>query len=727
MMRIITLLFFACNLVLNSLSAQIAVSNTAPNNNPMWLVQNVFVGPAVPVLPQWPAPATSNQIGYFTANVANFGIDTGIVMVTAGFDDVVPGINSNIGSGPATDADLQTVLTAINSSSTNLNDLVVIEFDFVATSDSISFVYVFASKEYTGYTCSPFNDVFGFFLSGNGINNNPGFSKINLATIPGTTIPVAINTINQGFPSGSYPASTCAAANPNYVANSVYYVGNSSQAGVNMAGWTVPLTAKAQVTCGNVYRIKLAIADVADGALNSAVFLKAKSFKTPEIIVNPIFTNAAGQPDTIMTEGCQPTPLVFKKQGNVSYPMTIHYTIGGSAVNGVDYAAIPDSIYIPAGVIQDTVWIEAINDQTAEPIETITLTLANTITPCFVYPSQVITLKVRDKNPTVATISSTVATDTLDCPGDLATLLGSAAGGEPPLYFQWEGGVAGDPYLNITPLNDTTVRFWVWDNCFDSVQAVHTIYVRQPVPITIQVDSVEICAGDPALISISYNGGTGVLGLNWLDGANGNARTVYPNATTPYAFVVVDGCGQVIADTAWVTVHPLPVATFSATPAVNEKWTYNFDAPIQVNCTYAWDFGDGDTSTAQSVRHVYALPGSYLVSLTVTTDEGCVQFFQRLIEVKSDLVLWIPEAFTPNGDGVNDMYTVSVTGHEKFEMLIYNRWGELVFQSEDPALGWNGTMANGAPAPTGVYLVRVFVILPDKTISTQVSEFTLFH
>jgi gliding motility-associated-like protein len=604
---------------------------------------------------------------------------------------------------------------------------VVIEFDFVATSDSISFVYVFASKEYTGYTCSPFNDVFGFFLSGNGINNNPGYSKVNLATIPGTTIPVAINTINQGFPSGSYPASTCAAANPNYVANSVYYVGNSSQAGVNMAGWTVPLTAKAQVTCGNVYRIKLAIADVADGALNSAVFLKAKSFKTPEIIVNPIFTNSAGQPDTIMTEGCQPTPLVFKKQGNVSYPMTINYTITGTAVNGVDYVSIPDSIYIPAGVVQDTVWIEAINDQTAEPIETITLTLANTTTPCYVYPSQVITLKIRDKNPTIATASATGSIDTLACPGDLATLIGTASGGEPPLYFQWEGGVAGDPYLNITPLHDTTNRFWVWDNCGDSVSVDHTIYVRQPTPITTQVDSVEICAGDPAAISPTYAGGSGTLGMNWLDGANGATRTVFPNATTPYAFVVTDGCGQVVTDTAWVIVHPLPVAQFSATPAVNEKWTYNFDAPLQVNCTYLWDFGDGNTSTAPSVRYTYTLPGVYLVSLTVTSDEGCVQTFERMIEVKSDLILWMPEAFTPNGDGVNDYYTVSVAGHESFEMLIYNRWGELVFQSQDPDMGWNGKMANGAPAPSGVYVVRVFVILPDNTVSTQVSEVTLYY
>src|SRR5690606_20583855 len=103
-------------------------------------------------------------------------------------------------------------------------------------------------------------------------------AAVNLALIPGTNTPVAINTINSGVPSGG-SASMCLAANPNFVAHSIYFVNNQSTfpQTVNYPGFTVPLTAKAQVQCGQTYHIKLAISDVSDGALNSAVFLKANS------------------------------------------------------------------------------------------------------------------------------------------------------------------------------------------------------------------------------------------------------------------------------------------------------------------------------------------------------------------------------------------------------------------------------------------------------------------
>ena len=98
---------------------------------------------------------------------------------------------------------------------------------------------------------------------------------VNLATIPGTNVPVAINTINQGYPSASYPASNCLTANPNYVAHSSMYNANSPSGIVNYPGFTDVFTAAAEVSCGSLYTIKLLIADVLDGAYNSAVFLGA--------------------------------------------------------------------------------------------------------------------------------------------------------------------------------------------------------------------------------------------------------------------------------------------------------------------------------------------------------------------------------------------------------------------------------------------------------------------
>ncbi|MGA0247966.1 MAG: choice-of-anchor L domain-containing protein, partial [Schleiferiaceae bacterium] len=296
MRQILTRLFVAASLVLLSvgpvelLAQNITVNNTSPRNQPMWLVQNVMVGPNMTVFsPIGPlgtpiSQPSSTQIGKFNINNPNFGLDSGIVMVSTDAIDVVPGQFGTYTSYPTQtpSANLTTVLNAIGSSSSSQYDRASIQFSFVAPGDSVKFDYIFASKEYTSYTCSSFNDVFGFFLIGQGINGQPlwnangtpNIDTVNLAVIPGTTTPVAVNTINQGYPSGSWPASNCSSANPNYVTNSVFYNANSGGTSIiNMEGYTDVFTAKASVSCGSLYTIKMFICDVSDGALNSAVFI----------------------------------------------------------------------------------------------------------------------------------------------------------------------------------------------------------------------------------------------------------------------------------------------------------------------------------------------------------------------------------------------------------------------------------------------------------------------
>ena len=141
--------------------------------------------------------------------------------------DVIASTNGNGNNVTFTDSELTSVLTQLGSTGYAIKDMVEIEFSFIAQSDSIKFNYCFGSHEYDGYTCSNFNDVFGFFLEGPYINGvtapTNGTVVRNIATIPGTNVPIAVNTINSGSPSGSYPASNCSSANPNFVAHSGYY------------------------------------------------------------------------------------------------------------------------------------------------------------------------------------------------------------------------------------------------------------------------------------------------------------------------------------------------------------------------------------------------------------------------------------------------------------------------------------------------------------------------
>src|SRR5690606_39091386 len=110
----------------------------------------------------------------------------------------------------------------------SIYDKSVLEFDFIPTGDTISFNYVFASSEYNSFTCTQYNDAFGFFLSGPGINGPFSNNAVNLAVVPNTTIPITVNTVNSGSPTGGGSASTCAAADPNWQANSQYFVGNQN-------------------------------------------------------------------------------------------------------------------------------------------------------------------------------------------------------------------------------------------------------------------------------------------------------------------------------------------------------------------------------------------------------------------------------------------------------------------------------------------------------------------
>ncbi|NDD36365.1 MAG: hypothetical protein EBZ26_08690, partial [Flavobacteriia bacterium] len=229
----------------------------------------------------------TTQIGYFQANDTTFPVQSGIVMVAAQqSSDVIassPGTGNNT---TFTDSELASVLSTLGSTGYAIKDMVSIEFSFIAQSDSIKFNYCFGSHEYDGYTCSSFNDVFGFFLEGpyiDGVSAPTNGSIVkNIATIPGTTVPIAVNTINSGSPSGSYPASNCSSANPNFVAHSVYY--NSSNGSiVTLDGYTDKFTAQAQVQCGGWYTIRLKLANVSDAALSSAVFLEENSLKGPEI------------------------------------------------------------------------------------------------------------------------------------------------------------------------------------------------------------------------------------------------------------------------------------------------------------------------------------------------------------------------------------------------------------------------------------------------------------
>ncbi len=239
------------------------------------------------------APDIPNtQIGFFSGGSNIFGLESGIILAT-GQAQVAEGPN-NLGSAYIVlpegeelmiEPDLAQIIGPVA-----MRDVAKLEFDFLAQGDTLRFHFVFASEEYNEYTCSSYNDAFGFFISGPGITGNPNFENgaKNIALIPGTNVPVGINTVNQGFAGSAGSNSICNATSPNWAANSIYYVNNESNTNPNTTqfdGYTVSMEVKIAVICGEMYHIKIAIADALDDKNDSAVFLEAEMRKAKSIRV----------------------------------------------------------------------------------------------------------------------------------------------------------------------------------------------------------------------------------------------------------------------------------------------------------------------------------------------------------------------------------------------------------------------------------------------------------
>jgi len=250
---------------------------------PSQLVQNVLLGPAVSVsnvtFNGQPGDNVNLQLGRFEGQSNVLSISQGIFMCSGPADQIIGSFSmpSAFYNG---DPDLFQLAGNIISTSSVVNQA-VLEFDFVPLGDSLLIDFVFMSHEYPDYTCSYFNDPFGFFISGPGIEGPFSNNAKNIALVPGSNAPIAVNSINGGVPTGGGSMQNCFSINPNFVGDSQYFVGNDPMAvnDVQFPGMTVTLTAGTPLICGETYHIKLAIADINDSAFDSGVLLAGGGFK----------------------------------------------------------------------------------------------------------------------------------------------------------------------------------------------------------------------------------------------------------------------------------------------------------------------------------------------------------------------------------------------------------------------------------------------------------------
>ena len=153
-----------------------------------------------------------------------------------------------------------------------------------------------------------------------------------------------------------------------------------------------------------------------------------------------------------------------------------------------------------------------------------------------------------------------------------------------------------------------------------------------------------------------------------------------------------------------------PIASFTFNPAVisSEIEEINFVNSSIGAVSYLWDFGDNSTSTDQNISHTYTgATDNILVSLTASTPLGCFDIYEMTIVVLSEAIFYIPNTFTPDEDEHNQLWKpIFTSGFDiySFNLQVYNRWGEIIWETNDASAGWDGTYGiDGIKVPSGIY------------------------
>lgn len=120
-----------------------------------------------------------------------------------------------------------------------------------------------------------------------------------------------------------------------------------------------------------------------------------------------------------------------------------------------------------------------------------------------------------------------------------------------------------------------------------------------------------------------------------------------------------------------------------------------------------WSFGDGTTAIGLEVSHQYLLPGKYEVTARIGDETNCEAILSQVIEVKQNIGIHVPSAFSPNHDGVNDVFYIGHRLIQQFDIQVYNRWGQLVYEASDPGFQWDGRSTTGKTVREGVYVYRI--------------------
>lgn len=416
------------------------------------------------------------------------------------------------------------------------------------------------------------------------------------------------------------------------------------------------------------------------------------------------------------------------------------------------------------------------------------------------------TVTVTDQNNCTATATATIFEPSplvisvngggMICPGQVIPISVNAVGGNGNYTYNWSNSLGNASSHNVSPATATSYSVFVTDanGC-----------TSPTLPINITVNDINLanitvtgtpflCFGNTGSVAAQITGGNGVYSYSWNNGLPNTQgpHTIQPAASGYYTVTILDDCGNTRTESVYVTVEQLPVVQLNPqTIAECGEASLNFvnSATNNGNYSYQWNFGDGNTASGQNVSHNYNTSGNFIVTLTMTSNNGCVgtgsttesvtvypvananiesdktttsifapefRFYNTSVNSNScfwdfgdgntstqqnpihtyenegtytvmliaynvngcndttyqtviinpEFTFYVPNAFSPDGDGINDTFFGKGTHIAEYNLMIFDRWGEVVFTTDNVDNGWDGSY-RGADSKPDVYVYKV--------------------
>lgn len=647
------------------------------------------------------------QLGFLENGSGVFSVESGLMLNTD--DATCEGLCADCLGGSVPDADLLNVANSVPPligqpfTVSSVNDLCILEFDFEAVGDSIAFNYVFGSDEYLTYVNSPYNDIFAFFLSGPGITGPyaspaefPG-GAINIAQVPESDplLPVTISSVNN-------------------VTNSEYYIdnpGGSMGTGpydICTNGFTSTFTAGAAVQCGETYHIKLAIADGSDTALESFVVLEAGSFSSNAVnleadavpfsaeglenlvpyeesidFLPSVFNYPNGESfpfeswlannetivtidgeetiiDAVIIEGCNDARFtVIRPEVEADILDTLYLNLDGSAIPGLDYSDTFDQVIMTPGQTQSEITLGVMDDGVNEGVEFVEITY-DYINGCGELMSTTSKVVILDPIPVEATPSE------LGCQNaDGTQLLGyDDISGYGPFRYIWDNNE--------------------WNNAWED-----------STNWTVDFDSLFTMTDDNGMLLPNHN-----IELVVIDQC-GKSFTFVDEVLYP-VMTEAEICGGDTQDfpafNSAILVHDVQFNGISIVTVNPSDFPIDAEPPVIVRADSVG--GNLQLGAIQAAEVEENWEGIF------TLLDTCGYPTEAKIKVRK---CEIPNVFSPDDSGGNNNFSIrGLDGFRGSRLIIYNRYGTVVFQDETAddnefELVWNGQYPNGNDAPEGSY------------------------